>query len=60
VADLYAAALDMTAWAERVGFDEVRLSAHDGTIDGYLPRRGAERGCSITRLIVRRRRRELI
>jgi len=35
--DLYAAALDMTAWAERVGFDEVRLSEHHDTTDGYLP-----------------------
>jgi alkanesulfonate monooxygenase SsuD/methylene tetrahydromethanopterin reductase-like flavin-dependent oxidoreductase (luciferase family) len=35
--DLYAAALDMTAWAERVGFDEVRLSEHHETTDGYLP-----------------------
>src|SRR6478609_4919128 len=37
VTDLYGAALDMTAWAERVGFDEVRLSEHHETTDGYLP-----------------------
>jgi len=35
--DLYAAALEMTSWAERVGFDEVRLSEHHETTDGYLP-----------------------
>jgi alkanesulfonate monooxygenase SsuD/methylene tetrahydromethanopterin reductase-like flavin-dependent oxidoreductase (luciferase family) len=35
--DLYRAALDMSAWAERVGFDEIRLSEHHHTTDGYLP-----------------------
>jgi alkanesulfonate monooxygenase SsuD/methylene tetrahydromethanopterin reductase-like flavin-dependent oxidoreductase (luciferase family) len=33
----YAAALDMAAWAERVGFLFVSLSEHHGSPDGYLP-----------------------
>ena len=33
----YTAALDMTAWAERVGFLFVGLSEHHGSEDGYLP-----------------------
>jgi alkanesulfonate monooxygenase SsuD/methylene tetrahydromethanopterin reductase-like flavin-dependent oxidoreductase (luciferase family) len=33
----YAAALDMAAWAERVGFVFVGLSEHHGSEDGYLP-----------------------
>ncbi|MCW0214440.1 MAG: LLM class flavin-dependent oxidoreductase [Pseudonocardia sp.] len=34
---LYAAAVEMSAWADRVGFDEVMLSEHHITSDGYLP-----------------------
>jgi alkanesulfonate monooxygenase SsuD/methylene tetrahydromethanopterin reductase-like flavin-dependent oxidoreductase (luciferase family) len=32
----YAAALEMSAWAERLGFRFVALSEHHGTPDGYL------------------------
>ncbi len=37
MADRYAAALDMTAWADRLGFAFVGLSEHHGSADGYLP-----------------------
>jgi alkanesulfonate monooxygenase SsuD/methylene tetrahydromethanopterin reductase-like flavin-dependent oxidoreductase (luciferase family) len=37
MADRYAAALDMAAWADRVGFSIVTLSEHHGSPDGYLP-----------------------
>ena len=33
----YATALDMAAWADRLGFDAVILSEHHGAPDGYLP-----------------------
>ena len=33
----YEAALDMAAWADRVGLDAVILSEHHGAPDGYLP-----------------------
>jgi alkanesulfonate monooxygenase SsuD/methylene tetrahydromethanopterin reductase-like flavin-dependent oxidoreductase (luciferase family) len=36
-ADLYAAALDMSAWADDLGFSTVMLSEHHNTADGYLP-----------------------
>ena len=35
--DLYAAALDMAAWADSLGFETVGLSEHHNTSDGYLP-----------------------
>jgi alkanesulfonate monooxygenase SsuD/methylene tetrahydromethanopterin reductase-like flavin-dependent oxidoreductase (luciferase family) len=34
---IYAAFLDQCAWADEVGFDEVLLSEHHGSEDGYLP-----------------------
>jgi alkanesulfonate monooxygenase SsuD/methylene tetrahydromethanopterin reductase-like flavin-dependent oxidoreductase (luciferase family) len=37
MADRYAAALDMAAWADRVGFALVTVSEHHGSPDGYLP-----------------------
>jgi len=37
VADLYATALDMSAWAEEHGFTAVVVSEHHATDDGYLP-----------------------
>jgi alkanesulfonate monooxygenase SsuD/methylene tetrahydromethanopterin reductase-like flavin-dependent oxidoreductase (luciferase family) len=36
-AELYDAAVEMSAWADRAGFDEVFLSEHHVTDDGYLP-----------------------
>lgn len=36
-AELYAAALDMCAWADEHGFASVSLLEHHGTDDGYLP-----------------------
>ena len=36
-ADRYAAALDMAAWADRIGFVSLTLSEHHGAADGYLP-----------------------
>lgn len=33
----YAAALDMAAWADRIGFVSLTLSEHHGSPDGYLP-----------------------
>jgi alkanesulfonate monooxygenase SsuD/methylene tetrahydromethanopterin reductase-like flavin-dependent oxidoreductase (luciferase family) len=35
--DRYAAALDMAAWADRLGFAFLTLSEHHGSPDGYLP-----------------------
>ena len=35
-ADLYAAALDMSAWADAMGFRAVVLSEHHGIEDGYI------------------------
>ena len=37
MADRYAAALDMTEWADRLGFAMVSVSEHHGSPDGYLP-----------------------
>jgi alkanesulfonate monooxygenase SsuD/methylene tetrahydromethanopterin reductase-like flavin-dependent oxidoreductase (luciferase family) len=37
LADRYAAALDMAAWADRMGFVSLTLSEHHGSPDGYLP-----------------------
>jgi alkanesulfonate monooxygenase SsuD/methylene tetrahydromethanopterin reductase-like flavin-dependent oxidoreductase (luciferase family) len=36
-AEQYAACLEMSEWAERLGFAAVTLSEHHGTDDGYLP-----------------------
>jgi alkanesulfonate monooxygenase SsuD/methylene tetrahydromethanopterin reductase-like flavin-dependent oxidoreductase (luciferase family) len=36
-AELYAAALEQCAWADRLGFAAVILSEHHGSPDGYLP-----------------------
>lgn len=36
-ADLYAAALDQCAWADRVGFQSVGFMEHHASSDGYLP-----------------------
>jgi alkanesulfonate monooxygenase SsuD/methylene tetrahydromethanopterin reductase-like flavin-dependent oxidoreductase (luciferase family) len=36
-ADRYAAALDMAAWADRLGCVGITLSEHHGSEDGYLP-----------------------
>ena len=36
-AALYAAMLDMCAWGDDLGFDEVYLCEHHGAPDGYLP-----------------------
>ncbi len=35
--DLYAAALDMCAWADELGFDVVGIGEHHASDDGYLP-----------------------
>ncbi len=35
--DLYAAALEMSVWAEKQGFGTIVLSEHHGVDDGYLP-----------------------
>lgn len=37
IEDLYRAALDMSAWADNIGFNAVTLGEHHGTDDGYLP-----------------------
>ena len=36
---LYAAALDMAAWADDVGFDVLGFGEHHCAEDGYTPRR---------------------
>ena len=36
-AELYAAALEQCAWADRLGFEAVIISEHHGSPDGYLP-----------------------
>ena len=36
-ADRYAAALDMAAWADRLGCVNIAVSEHHGSADGYLP-----------------------
>lgn len=36
-AEIYAAALEQCAWADRLGFDSVVLHEHHATADGYLP-----------------------
>ena len=35
--DLYQAAVEQCAWADRVGFDGVSLLEHHASVDGYLP-----------------------
>jgi alkanesulfonate monooxygenase SsuD/methylene tetrahydromethanopterin reductase-like flavin-dependent oxidoreductase (luciferase family) len=35
--DLYAAALDIAAWADTRGFDSITVSEHHGVEDGFLP-----------------------
>ena len=35
MADRYAAALDMAAWADRLGCANITLSEHHGSPDGY-------------------------
>ncbi len=37
LAERYAAALDMAAWADEIGFVSLTLSEHHGSPDGYLP-----------------------
>lgn len=37
IQDLYKASLDMSAWADEIGFNVVALGEHHGTDDGYLP-----------------------
>jgi alkanesulfonate monooxygenase SsuD/methylene tetrahydromethanopterin reductase-like flavin-dependent oxidoreductase (luciferase family) len=37
MADRYAAALDITAWADRLGCVNITVSEHHGSPDGYLP-----------------------
>jgi len=37
MADRYAAALDMAAWADRLGCVSIAVSEHHGSSDGYLP-----------------------
>src|SRR5438477_3355829 len=37
MAERFQAALEMTEWAERLGFISVGLSEHHGSDDGYLP-----------------------
>jgi alkanesulfonate monooxygenase SsuD/methylene tetrahydromethanopterin reductase-like flavin-dependent oxidoreductase (luciferase family) len=37
MADRYTAALDMAAWADRLGCLTIALSEHHGSSDGYLP-----------------------
>ena len=37
MADRYAAALDMAAWADRFGCVNITVSEHHGSPDGYLP-----------------------
>ena len=48
-AELYAAALDMSAFCDEAGFDTVILSEHHGTDDGYLPAPLAFAGCILGR-----------
>ena len=47
--DLYAAALDMAAWADEQGFDLISLSEHHSAEDGYLPSPVAMAGCIVGR-----------
>ena len=37
MADRYAAALDMTTWADQLGCVNITISEHHGSPDGYLP-----------------------
>src|ERR1700683_1545984 len=37
MADRYAAALDMAAWADSLGAVSIAVSEHHGSADGYLP-----------------------
>lgn len=43
--ELYAAALEMSAWAEEHGFSTIVLSEHHGVEDGYLPSPLTLAGC---------------
>jgi alkanesulfonate monooxygenase SsuD/methylene tetrahydromethanopterin reductase-like flavin-dependent oxidoreductase (luciferase family) len=43
--ELYAAALEMSAWADEKGFDLISLSEHHATDDGFLPSPIAMAGC---------------
>ncbi len=43
--DLYAAALEMAAWADEKGFDSITISEHHATDDGFLPSPLALAGC---------------
>jgi alkanesulfonate monooxygenase SsuD/methylene tetrahydromethanopterin reductase-like flavin-dependent oxidoreductase (luciferase family) len=36
-ADLYGAAVEQAAWADKLGFDKVTVMEHHATTDGYLP-----------------------
>jgi alkanesulfonate monooxygenase SsuD/methylene tetrahydromethanopterin reductase-like flavin-dependent oxidoreductase (luciferase family) len=47
--ELYAAALEMAAWADRQGFTLISLSEHHATDDGYLPSPIAMAGCIVGR-----------
>ena len=47
--DLYAAALDMAAYADEKGMTGITLSEHHGTDDGYLPAPLALAGCMLGR-----------
>jgi len=47
--DLYAAALDMAAFADEKGFDMISLSEHHAADDGYLPSPIAMAGCLVGR-----------
>jgi alkanesulfonate monooxygenase SsuD/methylene tetrahydromethanopterin reductase-like flavin-dependent oxidoreductase (luciferase family) len=38
MADRYAAALEMSEWADRLGCSSIGVSEHHGSPDGYLPR----------------------
>ena len=48
-AELYAAALEMGAWADERGFDSLTLSEHHGADDGFLPSPIAMLGCLVGR-----------
>jgi alkanesulfonate monooxygenase SsuD/methylene tetrahydromethanopterin reductase-like flavin-dependent oxidoreductase (luciferase family) len=55
-AELYRAAIDQCAWADRHGFNSVVLSEHHGSADGYLPSPivlGAAIGGATTSLLIR-------
>ena len=37
--ELYGAAIEMAAFAEKIGCDQIGLMEHHGSDDGYLPQR---------------------